>query len=167
MDAFNLKKVNMSLDDIIEKNKVVKKNFKSYKVDNRVRKDIRKILDKSKKKRAEGLVSKSILVTGLAPTVDQEDLENLFKPYGAAVKLHYREDGKFYGSAEIIAPSFGVAKQIYSNFNRRELDGYPMNIKFTMATMDCHESEETELTNLQVNHLVLGSYSDTIFEPSK
>ena len=152
MDAFNLKKVNMSLDDIIEKNRVVKKSFKSYKVDQRVRKDIRKILDKTKKKRAEALVSKSILVTGLAPTVDQEDLENLFKPYGAAVKLHYRDDGKFYGSAEIIAPSFGVAKTIHTNFNRRELDGYPMNIKFTT---DFTENDDNELTNLQVINLFL------------
>ena len=147
MDAFNLKNVHMSLDDVIKKNKIVKNSFKPQKVDKKFRRDVRKILDKSKKNRPENLVSKSLMLTGLAPTVDQEDLDNLFKSFGAISRLHFREDGKMLGSAEVIAPSFSAAKSIYKQFNQRELDSYPMNIKFTT---DFHEHERNDQTNLQV-----------------
>ena len=150
--TYNFKNIDQSLDDIIQKNSLSKPNFKAKnrKIDFRPNKSLDQIVRRARqdRKSAEAFVCKSMLISGLAPTVEQDDLERLFKPYGANVKMHYREDGKFFGnfspillltkfynltflgSAEVIAPSFKAAKQIYFDYNQRTLDNYSMKIRF-------------------------------------
>ena len=150
--TYNFKNIDQSLDDIIQKNSLSKPNFKAKnrKIDFRPHKSLDHIVRRARqdRKSAEAFVCKSMLISGLAPTVEQDDLERLFKPYGANVKMHYREDGKFFGtfppillltnfynltflgSAEVIAPSFKAAKQIYFDYNQRTLDNYSMKIRF-------------------------------------
>ena len=104
--SYNFKNIDKSLDDIIQRNSLTRPNFKAKnrKVDFRPRKSLNQIVKRARqdRKSAEAFVSKSMFISGLAPTVEQADLEQLFMPYGATVKMHFREDGKFIGNNAIL-----------------------------------------------------------------
>merc|ERR1712029_893007 len=89
--SYNFKNIDKSLDDIIQRNSLTRPNFKAKnrKVDFRPRKSLNQIVKRARQdqKSAEAFVSKSMFISGLAPTVEQADLEQLFKPYGATVKI--------------------------------------------------------------------------------
>lgn len=101
--SYNFKNIDKSLDDIIQRNSLTRPNFKAKnrRVDFRPRKSLDQIVKRARqdRKSAEAFVCKSMFISGLAPTVEQADLEQLFTPYGATVKMHFREDGKFIGNA--------------------------------------------------------------------
>lgn len=110
--SYNFKNIDKSLDDIIQRNSLTRPNFKAKnrKVDFRPRKSLNQIVKRARqdRKSAEAFVSKSMFISGLAPTVEQADLEQLFKPYGATVKMHFREDGKFIGNNAILNFKSGI-----------------------------------------------------------
>ena len=110
--SYNFKNIDKSLDDIIQRNSLTRPNFKAKnrKVDFRPRKSLNQIVKRTRqdRKSAEAFVSKSMFISGLAPTVEQADLEQLFKPYGATVKMHFREDGKFIGNNAILNFKSGI-----------------------------------------------------------
>ena len=76
----------------------------------------------------------SVALSGLAPSVTKEDLEELFSPIVSGkrpfwVKMHYNESRRPMGSAEITFPSFQAAKKAVATYDKVPLDNYPMKLR--------------------------------------
>jgi len=74
----------------------------------------------------------SVKITGLANSVNWNDLQELFNPFGQGmkpdVKMHYSTSGIFMGSAEVILPNRKLALRAAEAYNNVQMDNSTMTV---------------------------------------
>ena len=79
-----------------------------------------------------------MVVSNLHPEVDQSDLQELFSEYGRLKKvvLHFDRNGKSQGSADVIFDRKSDAIKSMKQYNGVPLDGKPMKIELVLPKSD-------------------------------
>lgn len=72
----------------------------------------------------------SVLITNLDKSVNEGDLEDIFKEYQVkSVQVFYDKEGQSTGQAEVTFSRKGDAEKVSAEYDGAEVDGRPMNVK--------------------------------------
>jgi len=80
-------------------------------------------------------MSNTVVINGLSPDINEEDLQTIFEEVGAIkeITLNYDKDGKSNGTAQIIFQKAADAETAVDEFDRAEVEGQVMYLKLVVA----------------------------------